>query len=53
MPRAERACPRGHGHGHSGEPLRDFVEHLAGTENAKEEDGTRALKNFYLCRAIN
>jgi len=33
--------------------LRDFVEHLAGTENAKEEDGTRALKNFYLCRAIN
>ena len=31
----------------------DFVEHLAGTEKVKEEDGTRALKNFYLSRAIN
>ena len=36
-----------------GEPLRDFVEHLVGTEKAKEEDGTRALMNFCLGRAIN
>ena len=32
--------------------MRDFVEHLVGTEKAKEEDGTRALKNFCLGRAI-
>jgi len=36
-----------------GEPLRDFVEHLVGTEKVKEEDGTRALMNFCLGRAIN
>ena len=33
--------------------MRDFVEHLVGTEKVKEEDGTRALMNFCLGRAIN